>query len=189
MTSEDNRRPIGFLLVSHQRFFYFDQGYTWRAVVKQWTIILLITHDCYLVILQCLWLRWLNYSLFLRFWFVLIVAGTVVPMLPWSSSSLASGKRLHKRKSACWMDKSTTSTGPFSSSQSVSHYQRVNPIKPLLFLWFSYGFPMVFLGYPLTPEGTTERTNPRHCSCTAVAGNRPRADRCRTSENFKPGPW
>ena len=31
---------------------------------------------------------------------------------------------------------------------NVSHYQRVNLHFPMVFLWFSYGFPMVF---PLKP--------------------------------------
>ena len=42
------------------------------------------------------------------------------------------------------------STGPCSNSQSVSHYQRVYPIKShstTIFLWFSYGFPSQTVGH------------------------------------------
>ena len=77
---------------------------------------------------------------------------------------------LRTGKSPCYGKIHELSTWPFSSSQSVSHYQRVNPIKPpfcwlnpikppwnhhfpMVFLWFSYGFPMIFLwfsyGFPM----------------------------------------
>ena len=58
-----------------------------------------------------------------------------------------------------WVRWVTSSNSDVSSSQTVSHYQRVNLCKspfshdsPMVFLWFSYGFPMIcpslFLGLP-----------------------------------------
>jgi hypothetical protein len=53
---------------------------------------------------------------------------------------LPSGKRLHNYgKSPFLMGKSTISTGPFSSSQTVTNYQRV-PF-PIISLLFTYDFP------------------------------------------------
>ena len=62
---------------------------------------------------------------------------------------IPSGKRLHNWKiTMLLMGKSTISTGPFSSSQTVRHNQRVNPnqipglmVFPMVFFHgFSYGF-------------------------------------------------
>ena len=57
-------------------------------------------------------------------------------------------------KSSVQFHLSQLSTGPFSSSQPLSHYQRLipsNPMKqpfshgfPMVFPWFSYGFPIWF---------------------------------------------
>jgi hypothetical protein len=59
------------------------------------------------------------------------------------SWDLPSGKRLQKtmeRSTMLLMGKSTISTGPFSSSQFVSHYQRVVLKKPQGFvvLWIPH---------------------------------------------------
>ena len=67
----------------------------------------------------------------------------------------------------------------------VSHYQGVNPIKipwnhhfPMVFLWFSYGFPMVSYGFPMVFQrvklwSTKTREMPRPSSAARSVASPP----------------
>ena len=74
--------------------------------------------------------------------------------------NIPSGNQNSDGKSPCLMGK-LNYQWPFSSSQTVRHYQRVNPIKShstIIFPWFSYGFPMT-RGSPIRKIHPTLRTS------------------------------
>ena len=60
---------------------------------------------------------------------------------------IPSGKHTknYGRSTMLSMGNSTISIGPFSSSQTVTNYQRVNIHFPMVFLWFSHEKTSIFL--------------------------------------------
>ena len=64
-----------------------------------------------------------------------------------------------ERSTMLLMGKSTISMVIFNSY--VSHYQRLNLHFPMVFLWFSYGFPMVYQRVFLLPMVFSRGVPPR----------------------------